>query len=242
MKSSAEIVARPESEASIAAMFNKIAERYDFLNRLLSARQDQRWRKRLICEMPIKVGGAHLDVATGTGDVVLGAMLARPEYQRFEGVDIAEKMLDLARSKAASREISSKLTFRKMSAEDLDYPDQSFDCATISFGLRNVVHKDKAIKEFGRVLRPQGRLLILEFFIPKDGFFGKLFQFYFHSILPKIGGLFSSRDAYTYLPQSVASFYSPKELELKLADAGLRVVVRTQWLFGAVRLVGAEKI
>jgi demethylmenaquinone methyltransferase/2-methoxy-6-polyprenyl-1,4-benzoquinol methylase len=241
VKNSIEPIVRPESEITIAAMFDKIAGRYDFLNRLLSGRQDQRWRKRLIREIPTRTNGSFLDVATGTGDVVLGAALKRTEYQHFEGVDISEKMLELARVKAKSNPLTRPLIFKKMSAENLEYKDQSFDCVTISFGLRNVVNKERAISEFSRVLKPGGHLMILEFFIPKDGFFGKAFQFYFHSVLPKIGGLFSSRDAYTYLPKSVASFYSPIELDKKLAQYGLGVVKGASWLFGAVRLVHAEK-
>jgi demethylmenaquinone methyltransferase/2-methoxy-6-polyprenyl-1,4-benzoquinol methylase len=241
LKNPTDPVVRPESEIKIAAMFDKIAGRYDFLNGLLSARQDQRWRKRLIREVPYRADGTFLDVATGTGDVVLAAAAARNEYKHFEGVDISEKMLDLAAEKATAKNSSRTILFKKMSAEKLLYGDQTIDCVSISFGLRNVVNKEQAIAEFSRILKPGGHLLILEFFIPTNGFFGKLFQFYFHSVLPKIGGLFSSRDAYTYLPQSVASFYSPSELQKKLAGRGLTVLQSVSWLFGAVRLVHAEK-
>jgi demethylmenaquinone methyltransferase/2-methoxy-6-polyprenyl-1,4-benzoquinol methylase len=235
-----QVVVKPESEAKIAAMFDSIAGKYDFLNRLLSGRQDQRWRKRLISRIPKRIGGSILDVATGTGDVLLQALEARAEYKHFEGVDISEGMLALARKKAALRRDAQGVIFRSMSAENLRYPDHSFDCVTIAFGLRNVVAKDLALHEFKRILKPGGRLLILEFFIPQTGLLGRLFQFYFHQILPRIGGLFSSRDAYTYLPQSVGSFYSPQELAKKLVEHELKPAGQISWLFGAVRLVEAH--
>lgn len=234
-------VQHPQSEARVAAMFDRVAPRYDLLNRLLSARQDLRWRKRLVSMIPHRAGGRFLDVATGTGDVLLAVASAHPEYKSFHGVDISKEMLDLARTKTAPHSESDKFQYDIQSAERLAYADGEFDGLSISFGLRNVVNRDQAIKEFFRVLKPGGTLLILEFFIPKTGLLAGLFQLYFHHILPFIGGLLSDRAAYKYLPESVGSFYSPEALQRILATSGFRPDGSINFLFGACRLVKAVK-
>lgn len=233
-------VQRPESEARIAAMFDRIAPRYDLLNRLLSARQDQRWRRRLVGMVPYRPGGRYLDVATGTGDVLTAVAAARPEYGTLLGVDISAKMLDIAARKAAA--LGDRVGFRAMSAEALRLPDAGFDCLSIAFGLRNVVRRDAALREFHRVLAPGGTLLILEFFLPRRGALALLFQLYFHHILPRIGALLSDREAYRYLPQSVGSFYEPEALRERLYETGFTVEETVNFLFGACRLVRAVKL
>ena len=233
----------PKSEAHIAAMFDRVAPRYDLLNRLLSARQDQRWRKILVRMIPYRPGGHYLDVATGTGDVLLAARSARPEYSEFVGLDISGAMLALAEQKAKNAKGRPPATeFRQASAEALGLGDARFDCVSISFGLRNVVRREEAIKEFARVTKTGGTLLILEFFLPKKGLLAALFQFYFHGILPLIGGLISDRAAYRYLPQSVGSFYAPEALKSVLYDSGFTVEETRNFLFGACRLVRATRV
>jgi demethylmenaquinone methyltransferase/2-methoxy-6-polyprenyl-1,4-benzoquinol methylase len=234
-------VQSPASEATIAEMFNRIANRYDFLNALLSARQDRRWRKALLRCIPYRPEGTLLDVATGTGDVLLQAARAHTEYSDFIGVDIADNMLALARNKQEQHPHKQRMRFANMSAERLDLLEDSVDCLTISFGLRNVVNRDAALREFSRVLRNSGSLLILEFFTPPGTMWSRFFQFYFHNILPLIGGLFSDRSAYTYLPQSVGSFYSISELGDKLREVGYRDIRMTKFLFGSCYLVQARK-
>ena len=232
---------RPVDESMIAAMFDRISGRYDFLNRLLSARQDVRWRGTLISMVPTRKGGTYLDMATGTGDVLLSATKAHPEYTTFLGGDISKGMLHFAGKKASASGLSERVEWRVMSAESIETPTESVDCASISFGLRNVVNKEKALSEFARVLKPGGVFLILEFFTPTSGFVSRAFQFYFHKILPQIGRLFSEKEAYTYLPQSVASFYSPSELRDSLAAKGFVVEKEKNFLFGACRLVKSRR-
>lgn len=232
---------RPVDESMIAAMFDRISARYDFLNRLLSARQDVRWRKLLISMIPTRKGGNYLDMATGTGDVLLEAAKQHPEYATFTGGDISKGMLSFADKKAAAAGINERVEWKVMSAESLAFADESIDCASISFGLRNVVNKEKALGEFARVLKPGGVFLILEFFTPSHGPMARAFQFYFHKILPQIGRLFSEKEAYTYLPKSVASFYSPQELRDSLASKGLIVEKEVNFLFGACRLVKSRR-
>ena len=231
----------PQSESQIASMFDRIAPRYDMLNALLSARQDRRWRERLVSLMPYRPKGRYLDVATGTGDVILTAATRRPEYEAMVGVDISSEMLELARFKAKQRGLDRLLGFQSMSAEHLAFADASFDCISISFGLRNVVNKHVAIAEFHRALRPGGVLLILEFFLPQRGLGAWLFQIYFHRILPMLGALLSDRTAYTYLPQSVGSFYSHEKLREVLYDQGFTVECTMNFLFGSTRLIKAVK-
>jgi demethylmenaquinone methyltransferase/2-methoxy-6-polyprenyl-1,4-benzoquinol methylase len=233
-------VQRPESEARIAAMFDRVAPRYDLLNRILSARQDQRWRRRLVAMVPFRPGGRFLDVATGTGDVLLAVAGARPEYQALVGVDIARGMLARAGSKLEAAKVSAEL--KQGSAEALPCPDGAFDALAIAFGLRNVVRKEQALAEFHRVLAAGGKLLILEFFLPRRGLLARLFQLYFHVILPRLGALLSDPEAYRYLPESVGSFYAPAELRAALYGQGFTVDRVESFLFGACRLIGATRV
>ena len=155
------------SEPMVAAMFDRISDRYDFLNRLLSARQDLRWRKILVSMIPTRKGGTYLDMATGTGDVLLAATKSHPEYATFIGADISKGMLDVADKKAQAIGLSNRTGWQVMSAETITLDSNSVDCASISFGLRNVINKEKSLTEFARVLKPGGLFLILEFFLIK---------------------------------------------------------------------------
>ena len=242
MSNTASDFTRPEDENLIAAMFDRISGKYDFLNRLLSARQDVRWRRKLVSLIPTRKGGQYLDVATGTGDVLLEALKSHPEYGHFTGTDISKGMLSLAGKKAALCGLEDRVDWKVMSAESLDFGDETIDCASISFGLRNVVNKERGLSEFARILKPGGTFLILEFFTPSSGFLSKAFQLYFHKILPQIGRIFSEKEAYTYLPKSVASFYSPAELRDSLTSKGFIIEKEVNFLFGACRLVKSRKI
>lgn len=233
---------RPVDESAVAAMFDRISGRYDLLNRLLSARQDVRWRNKLIAMVPYRPEGRFIDIATGTGDVILAAAKQHPEYDFFIGGDISEGMLNFAQKKAVEAKLSDVIEWRTMSAEQVTVPANSCDCLSISFGLRNVVDKEKALTEFSRVLKNGGVLLILEFFTPEGGLMSRLFQFYFHHILPIIGRLLSEREAYKYLPTSVASFYSPQALRDSLRDKGFIVDREINFLFGSCRLVKARRV
>ena len=229
------------SESDIQHMFDTIAPNYDFLNRLLSLRQDVRWRQALAALVPLCPGGTYVDVATGTGDVLLAVRAEQFSYTKWFGVDISEKMLALATRKCQPAAAGvSPPTFLQASAEALPFADNSVGCLSISFGLRNVIHKEKALAEFNRVLQPGGTLLILEFFTP-EGILSRFFEFYFHRILPRIGGLFSEASAYQYLPASVASFYSHADLSALLQRLQLPVVAERKFLFGGCRLLACRK-
>jgi demethylmenaquinone methyltransferase / 2-methoxy-6-polyprenyl-1,4-benzoquinol methylase len=236
------------SETNVAQMFDKIAPRYDFLNRLLSCAQDKAWRRALLDFIPYRPSGFLLDVATGTGDVLLMALSERREYRRYLGVDIAGAMLTRARQKleiarGINTEHRARAGFESMSAEGLELPDASVDCVTIAFGFRNVIHKERALAEFARILKANGSLIILEFFPPEGGILSRLFRFYFHHILPRVGRLVSGDNAaYQYLPASVAQFFTPTELRQRLYERGFIVSAERKFLFGGTRIFSCVKL
>lgn len=232
----------PAAEVKIAQMFDRIAYRYDFLNSLLSLRQDRLWRSHLIKRLPKSKLLKMLDVATGTGDVLLNTALKKDNINQYVGIDISEKMLAGALLKQKEWGLQDKnIIFKQMSAMDLKFADASFDVVTISFGLRNVVDKKRAIEEFYRVLKPNGQLFILEFFHGEQGILSGGFKFYFKNILPKIGGLLSDKKAYRYLPDSVETFYSLDELDRLIKTSGFSNEYNKKFLFGSCHLLQYER-
>ena len=225
----------PRGEKQMAQMFNRIAKKYDVLNGLLSLNQDKRWRRALVDSIPKRKGGTFLDVATGTGDVLISLSQANKGYKKYVGVDIASNMLELAKEKSKRDELGY-LDFEVQSAHNLRFEDRCIQDLSISFGLRNVMLKDDALQEFYRVLTPGGKALILDFFIPKKGILATLFRFYFHKILPNLAGLISDKSAYQYLPESVKSFYTPNELQQKMEEIGFALDSRKSFIFGWCQL------
>lgn len=234
----------PKEELIVQSMFDKIAARYDLLNALLSFQQDKRWRKKLMSWLPKRQNGTILDVACGTGDILDQVLKQRADYQELVGVDISQQMLNLADKKLSSSLKKTPKNFvllRQMSAEELDFPTAKFDAVTISFGLRNVHDKEKALREFFRVLKPKSSLFILEFFPSSSGLMNAVFQLYFHHILPFIGGLLSDKQAYSYLPRSVEGFYSLSELESLLGKIGFQRSRKKVFLWGSCILLEVVK-
>ncbi len=205
-------------------MFSRIAGRYDLLNHLLSGNTDKRWRKMVARRLqPVleRPGARALDVACGTGDLSLALIAA--SGARVTGLDFCRPMLDLAARKA-QRETPSAV-FIEGDALSLPFEDETFDAVTIAFGLRNLSSVERGLDELRRVLKPGGRVAILEFSRPIVPGFNALFQFYFARVLPRIGGMISgSQSAYTYLPASVSRFPSQKELAAMMRAAGFESV------------------
>lgn len=229
-------------------MFDRIAPRYDLLNRILSARQDVKWRRKLCAQLPRSPGQdlAVLDVACGTGDVMLEILRKRPDYQKVWGIDLSANMLNHAEQREAMRDWMRTSTrdvkLIQGTATDLPFPDESFQAVTIAFGLRNVDDRKRALKEFSRVLKPSGSLFVLEFFpIQSKGLSG-FFDFYFRSVLPLIGGMLSDREAYRYLPDSVKTMPELPEFCGNLEQAGLVFHSCQNWLFGGCRLIEAVRM
>jgi demethylmenaquinone methyltransferase/2-methoxy-6-polyprenyl-1,4-benzoquinol methylase len=199
-------------------MFSGIARRYDLLNHLLSGNVDKRWRRKAAraLESSLIEGARVLDVACGTGDLSL--VLAEAGAARIIGLDFCRPMLEIARRKADAD--SRSIPFVEGDALRLPFADATFDAVTIAFGLRNLAGVADGLRELRRVLKPGGRLAVLEFSSPVVPGFRALFRFYFTRVLPHIGGLVSgSRGAYEYLPDSVSRFPDQKRLaELMRAE------------------------
>ena len=209
---------------SIERMFSAIAPRYDLLNRLLSAGRDRVWRREAIRAAALPAVGRLLDVCTGTADMALEAVRQFPEA-RIAGVDVSASMLRLGCAKTARAGLSSRIRLAVAPAEALPFPDGTFDAATVAFGLRNVADRRLGLAEMRRVLRPGGRAVVLEFTTLPGGLFRAVYLWYFHCVLPAIGGLISGQpSAYAYLPASVAEFPEPEALSGWMCDAGFRDV------------------
>jgi demethylmenaquinone methyltransferase/2-methoxy-6-polyprenyl-1,4-benzoquinol methylase len=204
-------------------MFAGIAGRYDLLNHLLSGNTDRRWRRAVAQTLrPALVEGARvLDVACGTGDL----SLALSEAGRAEvvGVDFCRPMLEIAARKGP--EGARPIPYVEGDALQLPFADETFDVATIAFGLRNLSSVEEGLRELRRILKPGGRVAILEFSEPVLPGFRQLFRFYFTRVLPRIGGIVSgSRGAYEYLPRSVSAFPNQRRLAGMLKSAGFEEV------------------
>ncbi len=205
-------------------MFSGIAGRYDFLNHLLSANIDKRWRKQVAGKLEnvlSKDGARALDIACGTGDLSLA--LAGATGAQIIGTDFCRPMLELAARKTALT--GEQIPLIESDALRLPFADQSFEAVTIAFGLRNLASVEGGLQELFRVLKPGGRAAILEFSSPVVPGLRGLFNFYFTRVLPRLGGLLSgSRSAYEYLPDSVMRFPDQKRLAGLLQGVGFEEV------------------
>ena len=189
----------------IAAMFNGISSKYDFLNHFLSFGIDILWRKRAIQTLKKNQPKLILDIATGTGDFAIEALSLKP--RKIIGIDISEGMLSVGRKKLIKRNLTNKIELLTGDSEALPFEDNLFDAIIVSFGVRNFENLEKGLSDMLRVLKPGGKLVILEFSKPKSFPFKQIYQFYFRWILPEIGKLISKDGAaYTYLPDSVEAF------------------------------------
>lgn len=187
-------------------MFDRIAGRYDLLNRVLSFRQDVRWRNAMAEELPPGDGLAVLDLATGTADVLL-RLLESDRVARGAGLDMSWNMLTHAQEKTARTKSGKPAPLLRGDATQLPVAGESFDAVSIAFGIRNVSGVSAALRDTRRVLRPGGRALILEFSLPRNPLFLRLYLFYFRHVLPRIGAAVSGDgEAYRYLNQSVEAF------------------------------------
>lgn len=189
----------------VEAMFDAIAPRYDLLNRVLSMGIDQRWRVKAVRMLADVSPKRILDVATGTADLAIKALSLGPE--KIVGVDISEEMLRLGREKVDALGEASRIELRRGDSERLPFSDNQFDAALVAFGVRNFEDLEQGLREIRRVLRPGGRLVVLEFSQPRAFPIRQFYSFYSRHILPRIGGAVSGdKGAYEYLPESVAAF------------------------------------
>jgi demethylmenaquinone methyltransferase/2-methoxy-6-polyprenyl-1,4-benzoquinol methylase len=208
-----------QKREKIAGMFNDISARYDLLNHLLSFGIDRRWRRRLIRRLQQGDPSKVLDVATGTGDLAIAA--ARNTQAQITGVDISVGMMARGQTKVAAAGLSPRIMFVEGAAEVLPFGNGTFDAVMVAFGVRNFADLPQGLHEFFRVLKPGGKVLILEFSMPENNLLGALYRFYFRSILPRIGRAISGHpEAYSYLPDSVKQFPYGDSFLAHLSRAG----------------------
>ncbi|HKL48725.1 MAG TPA: bifunctional demethylmenaquinone methyltransferase/2-methoxy-6-polyprenyl-1,4-benzoquinol methylase UbiE [Desulfuromonadales bacterium] len=221
-----------EKGRGIQRMFSEIAPRYDFLNRLLSLGIDRRWRRFAVRQLQVPEKGRVLDVATGTGDVALEIAAQTPPSVQIVGEDFTQEMLVLGSRKVRESDADGRIMMVNAPCEVMPHPDAVFDGVTIAFGIRNVVDRMAGLREMCRVLKPGGRAVILEFSNPQSRLFKASYHFYFRRVLPFVGGLFSRRSAYQYLPDSVLEFPSQQEFADLMLEAGFADVRHYDLTFG----------
>lgn len=210
-----------KKKEEVKNMFDDISNRYDFLNHFLSFGIDFWWRRKLISLLSVKQPQIILDVATGTGDLAIA--LAKLNPRKITGIDIAEKMLTIAREKVVNRKLNTIISFETGDAEKIPFPDHSFDAVTVAFGVRNYENLLVGLKEMNRVLKQGGTMMILEFSKPHSNFLNHLYRFYSRRIIPFTGKSISkNKYAYQYLPDSVAAFPAGKDFLEILKEAGLK--------------------
>ena len=217
-------------------MFTSIAPRYDFLNRLLSVGQDKYWRKRAVDYLDPKGTDQILDVATGTCDMVIEIARRNLSVKIF-GIDFSQRMLDIGRAKITQDDSNKPVSFQIGCGECLPYANECFDGIICAFGIRNFANVQLGLREFYRVLKPGGRIVILEFSAPQNQILNTIYEFYFNLVLPKIGNLISGHsNAYTYLPESVANFPSQKKFVEWIEKIGFQKVSFAELTFGIVSI------
>lgn len=226
----------------VRQMFNDIAYRYDLLNRLLSFGIDRRWRRFAVSQLSIPKNGRVLDIATGTCDVALEIAKQADPSVLIVGEDFTQGMLVQGQSKLQASPYGSRIMLVNAPCEAIPHPDNCFDGITIAFGIRNVIDRQEGLREMYRVLKPGGRVVILEFSSPRSQLFRKLYYFYFQKVLPTIGGFLSKRSAYQYLPDSVSEFPSQEEFLRMLADAGFKRLQYADQTFGIATVYVADKL
>lgn len=209
----------PDFAGQVNRMFDRVAGRYDALNSVMTAGLHHRWRERAAQRAALGPGDAALDVCCGTGDLALELAGRVAPGGNVIGCDFSEPMLDLAREKAAARGAAG-VRFEWADALALPYDAGRFDAVTVGFGVRNLADLDRGLREAARVLKPGGRLVILEITHPTRPPLSTFFSLWFDRVVPLLGAFSSNREAYSYLPESVRSFPDPRGLAEKMDRAG----------------------
>ncbi len=221
----------PPSRLGSGAMFDGIAKRYDVLNRVMSFGLDRRWRRLAVAACSLKPGGRILDLATGTADVALEVLRQQPDTT-VVGLDPSASMLAVGERKVAAAGLSERLELRQGEAEELPFDDNSFDAAIIAWGIRNVADRPAALREMARVVKPAGRVVILESVEPRSGIVAPAARLYLHHVVPRLGAWLSREKAYRYLQKSIAAFPSPSDFGRVMTAAGLEVLAIRPQTFG----------
>lgn len=223
-------------------MFNRIAGRYDFLNRFLSGGQDILWRKRVRRHLPKRSGLKVMDMATGTADLLL-ELIKDPRVDSVLGIDPSSEMLEVGKTKVAAHRKKDVLSLELGDAGDLaNHHGDDFDISTVAFGIRNFPNPKKGLQEMAACMKPGGKIIVLEFSEPQGKLFGPVYRFYRGSILPLIGGVISGdKAAYTYLDETISTFPCGEDFLNLMRSAGLENAKHDSFVLGAVSIYTAEK-
>jgi demethylmenaquinone methyltransferase/2-methoxy-6-polyprenyl-1,4-benzoquinol methylase len=214
-----------KSEARVRGMFAEIASRYDFMNHALSMGTDVYWRWRTVRKVAPNGAAPILDLCTGTGDLALAYRRCASPDTPIVGADFCHPMLSIGRKKAEQQQ-ASRLSFVEADAQQLPFPDNTFQIVSVAFGLRNVTDTDRGLREMVRVCQPGGRIAVLEFSMPRMQPFRAVYGLYFRHVLPRVGQLLARnrQDAYNYLPDSVREFAEGEALAERMRASGAREV------------------
>jgi demethylmenaquinone methyltransferase/2-methoxy-6-polyprenyl-1,4-benzoquinol methylase len=230
----------PDFAGQVNRMFDRVAGRYDALNSVMTAGLHHRWRERAAERAELGPGDFALDVCCGTGDLALALAGRVAPAGRVVGCDFSEPMLDLAREKAAAR-AADGVRFEWADALELPYDGDRFDAVTVGFGARNLADLDRGLREMARVLKPGGRLIILEITQPTRPPLSIFYSLWFDRIVPLLGSLSAEPEAYAYLPQSVRSFPNPRGLAEKMDRAGFEGIRYTVLAGGIIAIHSGVK-
>lgn len=238
------VIPYKEKESSkkeqVAEMFDNISHRYDFLNHFLSLGIDKLWRKKAVRILKENNPKILLDVATGTGDFAIESLSLNPE--KVYGIDISNGMLDKGRVKIKKNKQDQIIELKYGDSENIPFEENYFDAITVAFGVRNFENLEKGLSEMRRVLKPEGKAVVLEFSKPKAFPIKQIYNLYFHKILPTIGKLVSKdASAYTYLPESVEAFPEGKAFEEILMKVGFKFKKTYPLFFGISSIYVVEK-
>jgi demethylmenaquinone methyltransferase/2-methoxy-6-polyprenyl-1,4-benzoquinol methylase len=233
---------RGREAKEVERMFSGIASRYDLLNHLLSFGMDYGWRRKVAQETAVHVCRELLDVCTGTGDMAIELCRFWKGEAHVEAVDFSLELLQKGEEKIRKKNLEGKIHFREANAEKLPYSDKSFDAVTITFGLRNIQNRQKALGEFHRVTKPGGRFVCLEFSHPANPLFARIYSLYLHKIVPFASRLLGSDSAaYRYLGRTIHDFPPPQELVSLIESAGWKEVSYTILAGGIVTIHRGHK-
>jgi demethylmenaquinone methyltransferase/2-methoxy-6-polyprenyl-1,4-benzoquinol methylase len=220
-------------------MFDRIAGRYDLLNRLMSMGIDQSWRRKTVAAMQLPKGARVLDLATGTGDLALMIARLHPDAH-VVGSDPSERMLEVGVEKLQRSGLAERVELEIGDAQALSYPDDSFDACCIAFGIRNVPDRSAALAEMARVTKPAGRVVVLELGEPSVGWLSPIARFHVRKVIPRLGAVLSGSREYKYLQESIAAFPPASEFAEQMRSCGLNVLEVRHLTFGACTLFVAE--
>jgi len=239
MKATPYNIAGKSKADEVELMFNNIAPKYDLLNNLLSVGIDKIWRKKVSLLLPIGTKTV-LDVATGTGELAIE--IAKNKNLNITGIDISQGMLDIGIVKLKNQNLSKQIKLIKADSEKLPFDDNSFDSTTVAFGVRNFEHLEQGLLEMKRVIKPGGKIIVLEFSKPKKFPVKQLFGFYFKTIMPTLGKTISKDSrAYNYLPESVQVFPEGEEFINVLKTCGFTDCKSQKLSFGIASIYSATK-